>query len=150
MNSPSLLMPILRHFLSLQYWHWFLWCWSMGQFLFPLHEYVRFLLTDLLKKDLQPEGEISMFKIGFYTNETKVSLQFVLGDKLMILSFYIQTCNIVELFQNIFKETYYTNNIACPITERFSYIDWVVLSKLLLSKSVFYSYRLYRRRLWKI
>jgi hypothetical protein len=52
--SPSLLMPILRHFFSRQYWHWFLWCWSMGQFLFPRQEYVRFLLTLLLKKLLQP------------------------------------------------------------------------------------------------
>lgn len=51
---PSLRMPIFMHFFKRQYWHWFLWCWSMGQFLLPLHEYERFLRTLLLKKDLQP------------------------------------------------------------------------------------------------
>ncbi len=25
-DPPSRLMPILRHFLSRQYWHWFRWC----------------------------------------------------------------------------------------------------------------------------
>lgn len=53
-HLPSLLIPILRHFLSRQYWHWFLWCWSIGQFLFPRQVYVRFLRTLRLKKDLQP------------------------------------------------------------------------------------------------
>lgn len=52
---PSLLMPIFMHFLSRQYWHWFLWCWSIGQFRLPLHEYVKFRLTLRLKNDLQPE-----------------------------------------------------------------------------------------------
>lgn len=51
---PSLLIPIFMHFLRRQYWHWFLWCWSIGQFLLPRHEYVRFLRTLLLKNDLQP------------------------------------------------------------------------------------------------
>lgn len=51
---PSLRMPIFMHFLRRQYWHWFLWCWSMGQFLLPRHEYDRFLRTLLLKNDLQP------------------------------------------------------------------------------------------------
>ena len=54
MHSPSGLMPIDMHFLSLQYWHWLRWCWSTGQFCFPRHWYVRFRLTDLLKKLLQP------------------------------------------------------------------------------------------------
>lgn len=51
---PSLLMPIFRHFFNLQNWHWLRWCWSIGQFLFPRHEYVKLRRTDLLKKDLQP------------------------------------------------------------------------------------------------
>ena len=28
---PSRRIPTLRHFFSLQYWHWFRWCWSIGQ-----------------------------------------------------------------------------------------------------------------------
>lgn len=30
--TASRLMPTLMHFRSRQYWHWFRWCWSMGQF----------------------------------------------------------------------------------------------------------------------
>lgn len=40
--------------LNLQYWHWFRWCWSIGQLRFPRHEYVKFLRTERLKNDLQP------------------------------------------------------------------------------------------------
>lgn len=54
MYSPSRRIPIFRHFLNRQYWHWFLWCWSMGQLRLPRHEYVRLRRTDRLKKDLQP------------------------------------------------------------------------------------------------
>ena len=28
---PSRRIPTFKHFLSRQYWHWFLWCWSIGQ-----------------------------------------------------------------------------------------------------------------------
>ena len=49
-------MPFLKHFLSLQCWHWFLWCWSIGQFLAPRHWYDRFRRTDRLKKLLHPGG----------------------------------------------------------------------------------------------
>lgn len=51
---PSLRIPILRHFLRRQYWHWFLWCWSMGQLRLPRQEYDKFLLTLRLKKLLHP------------------------------------------------------------------------------------------------
>lgn len=54
---PSRRIPILRHFRNLQYWHWFLWCWSMGQVRFPRQEYVKLRRTDRLKNDLQPGGE---------------------------------------------------------------------------------------------
>lgn len=54
-NLPSRRIPILRHFRSRQYWHWFLWCWSIGQFRLPRHVYVRFRRTERLKNDLQPE-----------------------------------------------------------------------------------------------
>ena len=53
-NLPSFLIPIFKHFLSLQCWHWFLWCWSTLQFLFPRHWYVKLRLTERLKKLLQP------------------------------------------------------------------------------------------------
>lgn len=53
-DLPSRRIPILRHFLNLQYWHWFRWCWSIGQLRFPRHEYVKFLRTERLKNDLQP------------------------------------------------------------------------------------------------
>lgn len=36
-SLPSLLMPTLRHFFRRQYWHWFRWCWSIGQSRFPRH-----------------------------------------------------------------------------------------------------------------
>lgn len=36
-HLPSRRIPILRHFRSRQYWHWFLWCWSIGQFRLPRH-----------------------------------------------------------------------------------------------------------------
>lgn len=49
-------MPILRHFFSRQCWHWFRWCWSTGQLRLPRHWYVKFLLTDRLKKLLQPKA----------------------------------------------------------------------------------------------
>lgn len=52
--SPSRRIPIFRHFLNRQYWHWFLWCWSIGQLRLPRHEYVRLRRTDRLKNDLQP------------------------------------------------------------------------------------------------
>ena len=54
-NLPSFLIPIFKHFLSLQCWHWFLWCWSTLQFLFPRHWYVKLRLTERLKKLLQPK-----------------------------------------------------------------------------------------------
>lgn len=33
---PSLRMPTRKHFFSRQYWHWFLWCWSIWHSLFDL------------------------------------------------------------------------------------------------------------------
>lgn len=54
-HLPSRRIPIFRHFLRRQYWHWFRWCWSMGQFLLPRHEYVKLRRTDRLKNDLQPK-----------------------------------------------------------------------------------------------
>lgn len=57
-NLPSRRIPILRHFRRRQYWHWFLWCWSIGQFRLPRHVYVRFRRTERLKNDLQPEKGI--------------------------------------------------------------------------------------------
>ena len=54
LHSPSFLMPILKHFLRRQCWHWLRWCWSIGQLREPRHWYVRFRLTDRLKKLLQP------------------------------------------------------------------------------------------------
>jgi hypothetical protein len=36
-DLPSRFMPILKHFLRRQYWHWFRWCWSIGQLLLPRH-----------------------------------------------------------------------------------------------------------------
>lgn len=65
---PSLLMPILRQVFSLQYWHWLRWCWSMGQFLFPRHEYVRFRRTLLLKKLLQPVEYTTKFRFISHCN----------------------------------------------------------------------------------
>lgn len=74
---PSLLIPIFMHFFSRQYWHWFRWCWSIGQFRLPLHEYVKFRRTLRLKNDLHPENDEKQYPVTI---------------KCAYLSKYIYTC----------------------------------------------------------
>lgn len=93
-------MPIFRHFLRRQYWHWFLWCWSIGQFRFPLQEYVRFRLTDLLKKDLQPvEKKKKIIKILINRIWSKILFIKNKVDKLYcIIIFIISFVIIIDTF----------------------------------------------------
>ena len=52
--SPSLFMPIARHFMYLQYWHRFLCRLSIMQLRSSLQVYVKSLRTVLLKNPLHP------------------------------------------------------------------------------------------------
>lgn len=126
MDSPSLLMPILRHFLSLQYWHWFLWCWSMGQFLFPLQEYVRFLLTDLLKKDLQPVGKLYWF--SFWLRILEFSFLHVYLFH-MIKVFYLMVLSSIDLqYKTFINKNLFDSNTKIRKPFRLSSVKYSWLS----------------------
>jgi len=85
-NLPSLRMPTFRHFFKRQCWHWFRWCWSIGQLRWALHVYVKLLLTLRLKKLLQP-ATIDDNRDA-YRNHSNLNLSLLRNSKL--IPFYLK------------------------------------------------------------
>ena len=127
-NLPSRLMPILRHFFSRQCWHWFRWCWSTGQLRFPRHWYVKFRLTDRLKKLLQPEiwTDVNITHEAFtslLTNSPVLFLKREIFFKHFPTDYTCQShaapswCWLETVFIIFHDQTFFMQSLTCTLNE---------------------------------